>query len=104
MFIPQKPPVLGLEDLASPISVPFGAICTWPSQAPPYLSGTHPLAFCSPEKQSSQVAGVGGWGARDQPLRCFSTILTASTLAQGAAPLVAHKLVKVGRPLSAKLS
>lgn len=39
MFFPQKPPVLGLEDLASPISVPFGAICTWPSQAPPSLSG-----------------------------------------------------------------
>lgn len=104
MFIPQKPPVLGLEDLASPISVPFGAICTWPSQAPPYLSGTHPLAFCCPEKQSSQGAGLGGGGRGTSPSAALATILTASTLAQGAAPLVTHKLVKAGRPLSAKLS
>lgn len=105
MFFPQKPLVLGLEDLASPISVPFGAICTWPSPSPSFSLWDSRSSFLLPrETESNQVAGVGA-GARDQPLRCFSSHPASSILAQGSAPSVAHKLSEwVGhcQPRSAK--
>lgn len=102
---PRSPWFLGWKTWPPPFLSPLGLSASGPAQAPPSLSGTHPLAFCSPEKQRAIRWQGWGAGARDQPLRCFSSHPASSILAQGAASPVAHKLSEwVGHcpPRSAK--
>ena len=90
--VPRSPWFLGWKTWPPPFLSPLGLSASGPAQAPPSLSGTHPLAFCSPEKQRAIRWQGWGAGARDQPLRCFSSHPASSILAQGAASPVAHKL------------
>lgn len=91
MFFPQKPLVLWVGEDLPQFSVPFGAICAWPSPSPSFSLWDSRSSFLLPEKQ--RAIRWQGWGrVRDQPLRCFSSHPASSILAQGSAPSVAHKL------------